>query len=314
MMTIGIWDAAMVTAKAATVAATMAASGGVFFLLYSRALLDGICAGRIRRLIRVLVVIAAFAGVAMILAAAASMSGDAGGLADVGLARMILQAGEGRASLIRLVGLILIGASLAGRRSPAAVTLLGAVAAATSFAWVGHVHALSALRGAWLPALVIVVHLLGVAFWLGALIPLLIVAGGADLSRGDPSRADTSRADTSRIAATVGRFGTAALVVVGALLTAGVVLLCLLLRDVTELWTDDYGRLVLTKILLVSCLLALAAFNHLRLTPRLFAYDTGALRALKRSIMAELAVAGCVLVMTAAMTTLAGPSVLDMSH
>jgi putative copper export protein len=259
----------------------------------------------------VLVVIAALTGGAMILATAASMSGDAGGLADLGLARMILRAGEGRASLVRLIGLILIGASLTGRRSPAAMTLLGAVAAATSFAWVGHVHALSALRGAWLPALAIVVHLLGAAFWLGALIPLLMVARGADA---DLSRGDTSRADMSRIAATVGRFGAAALVVVGALLTAGVVLLCLLLRDVGELWTDDYGRLVLTKILLVSCLLALAALNHLRLTPRLFAYDTGALQALKRSIMAELAVAGCVLVMTAAMTTLAGPSVLDMSH
>jgi putative copper export protein len=311
MMTIGIWDAAMVTAKAATYAATLTASGGVFFLLYSRALLDGICAGRIRRLIRLLVFIAALAGGVMILATGASMSGDAGGLADVGLARMILQAGEGRASLVRLIGLILIGASLTGRRSPAAMTLLGAVAAATSFAWVGHVHALSALRGAWLPALVIVVHLLGVAFWLGALIPLLMVARDADA---DQSRGDTSRADMSRIAATVGRFGTAALVVVGALLTAGVVLLCLLLRDVSELWSEDYGRLVLTKILLVSCLLALAALNHWRLTPRLFAYDMGALQALKRSIMAELAVAGCVLVMTAAMTTLAGPSVLDMSH
>jgi putative copper export protein len=90
--------------------------------------------------------------------------------------------------------------------------------------------------------------------------------------------------------------------------------LCLMLTDVRELWTDDYGRLVLTKVLLVCCLLALAALNHLRLTPRLFAYDTGALRALKRSILAELAVAGCVLVVTAAMTTLAGPPALDMSH
>jgi copper resistance protein D len=137
------------------------------------------------------------------------------------------------------------------------------------------------------------------------------VAGDADA---DLSPGDTSRADTSRIAATVGRFGTAALVVVGALLTAGVVLLCLLLRDVSEFWSDDYGRLVLTKILLVACLLARAALNHWRLTPRLFAYDTGALQALKRSIMAELTLAGCILVMTAAMTTLAGPSVLDMSH
>jgi putative copper resistance protein D len=299
MMTLGIWDAVVVFARAATYAATLAAAGGVFFLTYSHALLDGICAGRIRRLIRVLVLIAALAGGAMILATAASMSGDAGGLADVGLARMILQGGEGRASLVRLIGLILIGGSLMGRRSPAVVGLLGSVAAATSFAWVGHVHSLSALRGAWLPALAIVVHLLGVAFWLGALVPLLMVAG---------------KADRSRVAATVGRFGTAALIVVGALLAAGVVLLCLLLGDVSDLWTDDYGRLVLTKILLVSCLLALAGFNHQRLTPRLFAYDEGALRALKRSIMAELAVAGCVLIVTAAMTTLAGPPVLEMSH
>jgi putative copper export protein len=299
MMTIGIWDAAMVTAKAATYAATLSASGGAFFLIYSHALLDGVCAGRIRRLIRVLVFIAVLAGGAMILAAAASMSGDAGGLADVGLARMILQAGEGRASLVRLTGLILIGGSLTGRRSPAAMTLLGSVAAATSFAWVGHVHALSALRGAWLPALVIVMHLLGVAFWLGALIPLLMVARDTDMSR---------------IAATARRFGIAALFVVGGLLAAGGGLLCLLLSDVSELWTDDYGRLALTKVLLVSCLLALAALNHVRLTPRLFAYDMGALRALKRSILAELAVAGCVLVVTAAMTTLAGPPALDMSH
>ena len=153
MMTLGIWDAAVVTAKAATYAATLAASGGAFFLIYSHALLDGICAGRIRRLIRVLAFIAALAGGAMILVTGASMSGDAGGLADMGLARMILQAGEGRASLVRLIGLILIGASLTVRRSPAAVALLGSVAAATSFAWVGHLHSLSVLRGAWLPAL-----------------------------------------------------------------------------------------------------------------------------------------------------------------
>jgi putative copper resistance protein D len=309
MMTVGIWDAAAVAARAATYAATLAASGGVFFLVYSHALLDGHCAARIRRLIRGLVLIAAFASGAMVAASAASMSGDAGGLADVGLARMILQAGEGRASLVRLIGLVLIVASLTARHSPGTVArlgvvrlgvaLLGSVATATSFAWVGHGHSLVVLRGAWLPAVAIVVHLLGVAFWLGALIPLLMVAG---------------EADRSQVAVTVGRFGTAALVVVGALLTAGVTLLCLLLGGAGELWTDDYGRLVLTKLLLVSCLLALAAFNHLRLTPRLYAHDEGVLQALKRSIRAELAVAGCVLVVTAAMTTLTGPSALDIAR
>ncbi len=295
-MTVGVWDAAVVIARAVTYAATLAAAGGIFFLFYSHVLLDSACAGPIRRLIRTLAVIAALAGGTMILAAAASMSGDAGGLVDVGLAHMILQAGEGRASLVRLIGLVLIFANLTTRR-PGAMAVLGAVAAATSFAWLGHVHSLaSVLRNGWFPAVVIVVHLLGVAFWLGALIPLLMVADGTD---------------RSRVAATVRRFGTAALSVVGVLLAAGVVLLCLLLRDVTDLWTDAYGRLVLTKISLVCCLLALAAFNHMRLTPRLFTDDERALRALKRSIMAELAVAGCILVATAAMTTLTGPPALD---
>jgi putative copper resistance protein D len=296
MMAAGIWDAVVVIARALTYGATLTAAGGVFFLLYSHALLDGFCARRIRRLIRTLAAVAALAGAAMILATAASMAGDAGGLADAGLARMILQAGEGRASLIRLIGLLLIVVNLTARR-PGALALLGAVAAATSFAWIGHVHSLtSAVRTAWLPAAAIVVHLLGVAFWLGALIPLLMVAG---------------EVDRARVATTVGRFGGAALIVVGALLAAGVVLLCLLLLGVSDLWTDGYGRLLLSKISLVSCLLALAAFNHWRLTPRLFAQDERALQALKRSIMAELAVAGCVLVATAAMTTLTGPPALD---
>jgi putative copper resistance protein D len=297
MMTVGTWDAAVVIARAATYAATLAASGGVFFLIYSHALLDFPCAGRIRLLIRVLALIAVLSDVVMILAAGASMAGDADGLADLALTRMFLQAGEGRASLVRMIGLILIGVSLTARRPPAAVAFLGSVAAATSFVLVGHVHSLAVLRNSWLPAVGSVVHLLGAAFWLGALSPLLIATGGAD---------------RSSVAATVRRFGIAALVVVGALLTAGVVLLCLLLRGAGDLWNDDYGRLLLTKILLVSCLLALAAFNHLRLTPRLCAHDEGALRVLKRSIIAELAVAGCVLIATAALTTLTGPPALEM--
>jgi putative copper export protein len=302
MLTFGIWEAVLVSAKAATYAATLAAAGGVFFLRYSDSLLDAECAGRIRRLIVGLLMAAALAGGAMIMATAASMTDDAGGLLDAGLARMILQGGEGRASLVRVAALLLIGVSLAlgeglaSSRAPP-LALLGSVLAATSFAWVGHVHApgVGALAP-WLPVLTIVVHLLGVAFWLGALVPLLIVANHTPI-RG--------------AAAIVRRFGTAALTVVSVLLAAGSGLLCQLLRGVSDLWTEDYGRFVLTKLVLVAGLLSLAAFNHLRLTPRLCAEDRDALRALKRSIRAELAVAGGVLAVTAAMTTLAGPAALE---
>jgi putative copper export protein len=113
------------------------------------------------------------------------------------------------------------------------------------------------------------------------------------------------------VAAVVRRFGAAALAVVALLLAAGAGLLCQLLRGVGELWSDAYGRFVLTKLVLVVCLLSLAAFNRLRLTPRLWAADGGALRALRRSIRAEVAVAGGVLVVTAALTTLSGPAALE---
>ena len=52
--------------------------------------------------------------------------------------------------------------------------------------------------------------------------------------------------------------------------------------------------------------MALAALNHWRLTPRLEAGNGSALRPLRISIVCETAVAGLVLAVTAAMTTLTG--------
>jgi putative copper resistance protein D len=286
---VGIWDATVVAAKAVTYAATLSASGGILFLAYSDALIQE-SAARIRRLIRRLLIVSALASGAKILGTAGSMSGDASGLFDPDLVGMVVQAGEGKASLIRLVGLMLMIPALGAHRRPPPAALIGSLMAATSFAWVGHVHALAI---AWLPTTVIAVHLLGAAFWLGALGPLLIVASDADLPR---------------VAATAARFGAAALFVVGALLTAGVCLLFLLLRDVGELWSGSYGRFVSFKIVLVVCLLGLAAINHLRLTPRLIAHDARAVRALQTSIRLEISLACVILVVTAAMTTLTGPA------
>ncbi len=68
-----------------------------------------------------------------------------------------------------------------------------------------------------------------------------------------------------------------------------------------------YGRLVSLKLGLVILLLAFAAFNKLRLTPRLLAADESAVRALRRSIKAEMLIAGLILLVTATFTTITGP-------
>lgn len=286
------WDVLTVIAKALTYAATFGAAGAVFFLSYCRSVVaegDRLC---IQRLVRHLAGIAVFAGVARIMLTAAAMSGAASGLVDVGLMRMIWQAGEGRAIVVRTAGLLLMLPAAFSLRPPSIWSLVCAAGAAASFAWVGHVRALGS---GWM-TLLLSIHLLAAAFWLGALAPLLLI-----------SRHGAVR--PSAAAAT--RFGALAPPVVVAIGLAGLGMLCVLLGSASQLWTESYGRYLIAKLVLVVCLLGLAAFNKLRLTPRLAFGDLAALRILRRSIRAELVLGIFILIVTAALTTLTGPPVLD---
>jgi putative copper resistance protein D len=312
---VGIWDGAAVLVKAALYAATLGSAGGVFFLAYSRSLLTRADRLAIARPLRMLVAVAIAASAARLLLTAASMADDAAGMLDARLLAMVWHGGEGRAAAMRALGLLLAIAGLAfpaaapadapalaaaparaGRGYQAviadAVAIVGAAVAATSFAWVGHGHA--AARAA--TPLLVGVHVLAVAFWFGALGPLLILA---------------RRPEPRVLGAVAARFGRIAMVGVGALLAAGVVVLGMLLGSLSELWTSAYGRIACAKIALVACLLALAAWNKLRLVPRIVAGDPLAVQSLRRSVRAEMLVAGLILLITAALTTLAGPPSLS---
>jgi putative copper resistance protein D len=188
--------------------------------------------------------------------------------------------------------LLMIPGVVADRR-PSVLTLLAAMAAATSFAWAGHAQGLIPR----MPALLLVCsHLLGVAFWLGSLAPLLLVA---------------ENADPTRVAAATTRFGSAAAVVVGLLLAAGLMLLWMLVGELSNLWATAYGRGMMIKIGVVAGLVGFAAWNRWWLTPRLRAHDLGAAQSLRRSIKCELLLGGLILLVTAALTTLTGPPVLE---
>jgi copper resistance protein D len=282
------WDAVALCAKAVTYAATLGAAGAIFFLGYNGPLLRESQRGLIRRLIGILVVASAIAGCARILLLAGSMSGDLAGMFDASLARMILNGGEGRATGLRLAGLALCALSLSTNARARGYALLGAIIASTSFAWVGHVHALPT----WLPSVALSMHLLGASFWLGALLPLLIVARDS----ADPE-----------IAAVASRFGKLALAVVGLLLAAGAGLLWTLINDASEFWSSVYGGMMAIKLLVVALMLSLAAANKLYLTPRLLKGEPKATNLLRRSVHAEILCGGVILLITAAFTTLTGP-------
>ena len=112
-MEISGWDVAAVFAKAVTYAATLGAAGAVFFSLYCATLLRDAQRSLIRRLIAILVGVAAAACVLRILLLAGSMSADVAGMFDRASVSMILGAGEGRAGGVRIVGLALMLFALA---------------------------------------------------------------------------------------------------------------------------------------------------------------------------------------------------------
>jgi putative copper export protein len=283
------WDAAAVCAKTLTYAATLGAGGAVFFLIYCQGLLQASQRNRIQRLIAILISTAAAASIVKILLLTGSMSGNFAGMLDRDFAAMILKAGEGTASGVRFAGLAIALFALSSNPRSRVPAVVGAILAATSFVWVGHIHGLAANI---LPCLLLCLHLLCAAFWLGALAPLLIVL--------------RDRSD-SQIAAVASRFGKLALGVVAALLTVGVSLLWILIGNAAEFWTSDYGRMMLIKLFSVACLLAIAAGNKLYLTPRLLSGNSQAVALFRRSIQAEIFFGALILLSTAAFTTIAGP-------
>ena len=291
MMPFGVWDAAGIVLKTLTYAATLGAAGAVFFVDYCGTLIARADSLRIRHLVLSLAVVSVLAGAAQIMVSAASMSGKAAGMWDGSLLGMVWQAGAGRANVVRALGLLLAMPAVFSEKRWLAVP--GAALAATSFAWTGHARSLDPDL---IPVLLLRIHLLGAAFWLGALTPLLIVARD-----GEPSR----------IAGAAARFGAAAVFVVCGLLAAGATLLWMLLGGIAALWESAYGRCVLVKLILVACLLGLAAFNKLRLTPRLRRGDARAARSLRTSIRLEFLLGMSILAVTATFTSLMGPPALD---
>lgn len=287
-MELGGWDAATVSVSAITYASTLGAAGTAGFLIYSNELLRDIQRKHIRRLCVYFVGIAAAASIARIALLGGSMSGDFSGMFDGEFTGMILRSGEGDATGLRLGGLAIIALSLPHRRWQSAGGV-GAVLAAISFAWIGHAHA---MRPSTLPTLLLCLHLTCAAFWLGALPPMLMIAKDSD---------------TARIAAIAARFGKMAIAVVALLILAGVGLLWLIIGNAGEFWSSAYGRMMATKLSMVALILSLAAFNKLHLTARLSRGDAGATVLFRRSVKAEMALGGLILVVTAAFTTIVGP-------
>jgi copper resistance protein D len=289
LVEIGGWDIAAALAKAVIYAATLGAAGTIFFTAYGGALLRDNQRVTIRRLIAILAVVGIAASGLRILLLGGSMAGEAAGMLDTAFMSMIMGGGEGRATCLRTAGLLLALFALSKKPAFQAPSVMGAIIAATSFAWVGHVHGLSPNTA---PSLLLGLHLLCAAFWLGALPPLWLISASGN---------------EQQTAAAAARFGKLALRVVALLVAAGASLLWMFIGAAGEFWSSGYGISMAIKLLAVACILSAAAWNKLALTPKLLTRQPGATVSFRRSVSAEIFLGALILTITAALTSLSGP-------
>ena len=233
----------------------------------------------------------------LLLACVVNQNGIAG-MFDGFMAGLLLQSPIGYGSGLKLAGFGVAGIALLLARPSLLATAEGAVWPpvliigaplaifffAVSFAVLGHVASLGVL--AWLA---IALHISAMGLWIGALYPLHA------LCRSEPA---------ATLQPLLQMFGSLGWAVTGSLVLAGVYLLTELLERPLDLFTTPYGLLLVSKMLLVICLLGLAALNKFRLVPAIANAGVGTLQ---RAIRAEMFLVLLILLLTASLTTLTGP-------
>lgn len=170
----------------------------------------------------------------------------------------------------------------ADRRMGGALLVVGALLAALSLAMTGHA---ATAPPRWLSAPLVALHTLMAAYWIGALWPLSVALRHEPLG------------NAARLTRRFSRFAMAG---VAFLIAAGAVLSVLQIRHPAAVLDSGYGRLWLAKMVVVGGLLALAAFNRLRLTPALDRSGSSAAAALRRGVGWEVALAAIILLVTSA--------------
>lgn len=169
-----------------------------------------------------------------------------------------------------------------------------AAALAGSLAWAGHAIGAEGIEGVLHPA-ADVLHLIAAAAWIGGLVPLALLLSMTGQAAGGLAVARTATL----------RFSTLGIASVATLLLSGSINTWYLVGSVPALIETDYGRLLSIKIVLFLGMVAVAAYNRSRLTPRLMQnVGAAAPRALRRNAAIEALLGALIIGIVAVLGTL----------
>jgi putative copper resistance protein D len=200
------------------------------------------------------------------------------GASDVGdVWQLVAGTGFGRALAVAAIAALALAA--APSRGPQVRVELAGVALA-ALAFVGHAADGTGPRG-WLRLAMMALHLLSIGTWIGALPSLLMALG---------------RAEAPNV---LRRFSVVAGLALGVVLGTGLISLTFVVVDARGALGPTYARALVTKLLFVAGLIALAVLNRFALSPRVAGGPRWTLTALRASIVAEQALGLCAIVAVA---------------
>ena len=219
-----------------------------------------------------------------ILSIPGNMSGDLIGIIDINMVNLSIDTLALKASLLLFIGFILIYFLPINFKK---IFFIGNTLAISiilfSFIVIGH-----STKGGILTQSLVTIHLIGLSYWIGSLLPLKKMCNIADFK------------ELKTIAYS---FGNYAVFYILALLIAGSIFSFILIGDISNLFNTIYGNVIMIKILFAMLLISLGALNKLFLVPRLDINNATTIIKLKRSINVEMIIVLIIFFLSSLLTT-----------
>jgi putative copper resistance protein D len=219
-----------------------------------------------------------------ILSIPGNMSGDLIGIIDINMVNLSIDTLALKASLLLFIGFILIYFLPVNFKK---IFFIGNTLAIFiilfSFIVIGH-----STKGGILTQSLVTIHLIGLSYWIGSLLPLKKMCNIADFKE---------------LKTITHSFGNYAVFYILALLIAGSIFSFILIGDISNLFNTIYGNVLMIKILFAMLLISLGALNKLFLVPRLDINNATTIIKLKRSINVEMIIVLIIFFLTSLLTT-----------
>ena len=219
-----------------------------------------------------------------ILSIPGNMSGDLIGIIDINMVNLSIDTLALKASLLLFIGFILIYFLPINFKK---IFFIGNTLAIFiilfSFIVIGH-----STKGGILTQSLVTIHLIGLSYWIGSLLPLKKMCNIADFKE---------------LKTITHSFGNYAVFYILALLIAGSIFSFILIGNISILFNTIYGNVLMIKILFAMLLISLGALNKLFLVPRLDINNATTIIKLKRSINVEMIIVLIIFFLTSLLTT-----------